>query len=47
LASVEVTELHTTDVYYLVVVVVVVIVVVMAKIQEMVPGGGLVPLQAY
>jgi len=36
LASVEVTEFHTTDVYYLVAVV---IVVVMAEIQEM-RGGG-------
>jgi len=38
LASVEVTEFHTTDVYYLIVVVA--IVVVMAEIQEMGEGGG-------
>jgi hypothetical protein len=36
LASVEVNEFHTTDVYYSVVVV---IVVVMAEIQEMGEGG--------
>jgi hypothetical protein len=41
LASVEVTEFHTTDVYYFVVAV---IVVVMAKIWDMGVGTGSTPM---